>query len=191
MSDADAPSLRAIAVEHPVELRRLNTTNLFWSVFDDSTISAGARGTILRIESVLDRLAMISMIMEDDNGAVPANAFTEGQCGEADWRVLRSIANDAGHYLGAADHDNKLDTQYGTTGIRGGNWDLSTRFAAACEEMVLPFRLEYRFVCDSGTGTIVADVSMPAPDVFPKSRFDEAAGQWVDVSAQRANAAAA
>lgn len=191
LSDADAPSLRAIAVEHPVELRRLNTTNLFWSVFDDSTISAGARGTILRIESVLDRLAMISMIMEDDNGAVPANAFTEGQCGEADWRVLRSIANDAGHYLGAADHDNKLDTQYGTTGIRGGNWDLSTRFAAACEEMVLPFRLEYRFVCDSGTGTIVADVSMPAPDVFPKSRFDEAAGQWVDMSAQRANAAAA
>lgn len=191
LSDADAPSLRAIAVEHPVELRRLNTTNLFWSVFDDSTINAGARGTILRIESVLDRLAMISMIMEDDNGAVPANAFTEGQCSEADRRVLRSIANDAGHYLGAADHDNKLDTQYGTTGIRGGNWDLSTRFAAACEEMVLPFRLEYRFVCDSGTGTIAADVSMPAPDVFPKSRFDEAAGQWVDVSAQRANAAAA
>ena len=107
LSDAEAPSLRAIAVEHPVELRRLNTTNLFWSVFDDSTISAGARGTILRIESVLDRLAMISMIMEDDNGAVPANAFTEGQCSEADWRVLRSIANDAGHYLGAADHDNK------------------------------------------------------------------------------------
>lgn len=191
LSDAEAPSLRAIAVEHPVELRRLNTTNLFWSVFDDSTISAGARGTILRIESVLDRLAMISMIMEDDNGAVPASAFTEGQCSEADWRVLRSIANDAGRYLGAADRDNKLDTQYGTTGIRGGNWDLSTRFATACEEMVLPFRLEYRFVCDSGTGTIVADVSMPAPDVFPKSRFDEAGGQWVDVSAQRTGAAAA
>ena len=191
LSDAEAPTLRAIAVEHPVELRRLNTTNLFWSVFDDSTISAGARGTILRIESVLDRLALISKLMEDGNDAVAATAYSEEQCSEADWRVLRSIADDAGDYLGAADRDNKLDTQYGTTGIRGGNWDLSTRFAAACEEMVLPFRLEYRFVCDSGPCTIVADVSMPAPDVFPKSRFDEAAGQWVDVSAQRANAAAA
>ena len=43
-----------------MELRRLNTTGLFWSIFDDSTISAGNRGTILRIESVLDRLALIS-----------------------------------------------------------------------------------------------------------------------------------
>ena len=45
LSEAEAPSLRAIAVEHPVELRRLNTTGLFWSIFDDSTISAGNRGT--------------------------------------------------------------------------------------------------------------------------------------------------
>ena len=29
LSEAEAPSLRAIAVEHPVELRRLNTTGLF------------------------------------------------------------------------------------------------------------------------------------------------------------------
>ncbi len=27
--------------------------------------------------------------------------------------------------------------------------------------MVLPFRLEYRFACDSATSTIVADVSLP------------------------------
>lgn len=191
LSDAEAPTLRSIAVEHPVELRRLNTTDLFWSVFDDSTISAGARGTILRIESVLDRLAMISKALESGNGAVPAANCTEEQCSEADWSVLRSIANDAADYLGAADRDNKLDTQYGTTGTRGGNWDLSTRFATACEAMVLPFRLEYRFVCDASTGTIVADVSMPAPDVFPKSRYDATAGQWIDVSARRADAAAA
>ena len=74
----------------------------------------------------------------------------------------------------------RLDTQYGTTGTRGGNWDLSTRLAAACEAMVLPFRLEYRFACDAGTGTIVASVSLPTPDVFPKSRFSRDAGQWID-----------
>ena len=39
-------------MEHPVELRRLNTTGLFWSIFDDSTISAGNRGTILRIDTL-------------------------------------------------------------------------------------------------------------------------------------------
>lgn len=68
LSETEAPSLRAIAVEHPVELRRLNTTGLFWSIFDDSTISAGNRGTILRIESVLDRLALISKALEGDEG---------------------------------------------------------------------------------------------------------------------------
>lgn len=51
-----------------MELRRLNTTGLFWSIFDDSTISAGNRGTILRIESVLDRLALISKALEGDEG---------------------------------------------------------------------------------------------------------------------------
>lgn len=191
LSDAEAPSLRAIAVEHPIELRRLNTTELFWSIFDDSTISAGSRSTILRIESVLDRLALISKIMEGGNGAVSASAFTEEQCSQADWQVLRSIANNAADYLAGADRDNKLDTQYGTCGIRGGNWDLSTRFAAACEAMVLPFRLEYRFVCDASTGTIVANVSMPSPDVFPKSRYDASCGQWVNCTRTQTDAAAA
>ena len=191
LSEAEAPSLRAIAVEHPVELRRLNTTGLFWSIFDDSTISAGNRGTILRIESVLDRLALISKALEGDEGTAYVSATTEGACSELDWQVLRSIANDANDYLTAAERDNKLDTQYGTTGTRGGNWDLSTRLATACEAMVLPFRLEYRFACDSATSTIVADVSLPTPDVFPKSRWSSAAGQWVDCTAQRPAAAAA
>ncbi len=191
LADADAPSLRGIAVEHPVELRRLNTTELFWSIFDESTISAGHRGTILRIESVLDRLALISKIMENEGGAVSVNAFTEGQCSEADWQVLRSIADKASDYLSAAERDNKLNTQYGTTGTRGGNWDLSTRFATACESMVLPFRLEYRFVCDASTGTIVASISLPTPDVFPKSRFNAATGQWLDCTSTRPAAAAA
>ncbi|MEC4185176.1 tetratricopeptide repeat protein [Adlercreutzia sp. R21] len=191
LSDAEAPSLRAIAVEHPVELRRLNTTDLFWAVFDDSTINAGNRATILRIESVLDRLALISKVLEDGNGAVAASTCTEAQCSQADWQVLRSIANDANDYLTAADRDNKLNTQYGTTGARGGNWDLSTRLATACEAMVLPFRLEYRFVCDASTGTIVADVSLPGPDVFPKSRYDAATNQWIDIAANRPAAAAA
>ncbi len=191
LSDAEAPNLRSIAVEHPVELRRLNTTGLFWSIFDDSTISAGNRSTILLIESVLDRLALISKSLEGDEGTAYVSATTEGACSELDWQVLRSIANDANEYLTAADRDNKLDTQYGTTGARGGNWDLSTRFASACEAMVLPFRLEYRFACDSQTGTIVADVSLPTPDVFPKSRFNAATGQWADCTAQRPAAAAA
>ncbi|MEC4273586.1 tetratricopeptide repeat protein [Adlercreutzia sp. R25] len=191
LSDAEAPNLRAIAVEHPVELRRLNTTGLFWSIFDDSTISAGNRSTILRIESVLDRLALISKSLEGDEGTAYVSATTEGACSELDWQVLRSIANDANEYLTAADRDNKLDTQYGTTGTRGGNWDLSTRFASACEAMVLPFRLEYRFACDSHSGTIIADISLPTPDVFPKSRFNAATGQWADCTAQRPAAAAA
>lgn len=190
LSDADAPRLRSIAVEHPIELRRLNTTGLFWSVFDDSTINAADRGTILRIESILDRLAMVSKALEDGEGVAWANQFSEGQCSELDWTALRSITAEAPEYLSAAERDNKLDTQYGTTGTRGGNWDLSTRFATACEAMVLPFRLEYRFVCDSSSGTIVADVSVPTADVFPKSRFDASTGQWIDCSAQRGAAAA-
>ncbi len=94
------------------------------------------------------------------------SATTEGACSELDWQVLRSIANDANDYLTAAERDNKLDTQYGTTGTRGGNWDLSTRLATACEAMVLPFRLEYRFACDSATSTIGADVRCPPPTCF-------------------------
>lgn len=191
LSDADAPRLRPIAVEHPIELRRLNSTGLFWSIFDDSTINAADRATILRIESILDRLAMVSKALEDGEGVAYVSQFSEGQCSQLDWEALRAIVADAPEYLSAAERDNKLDTQYGTTGTRGGTWDLSTRFATACEAMVLPFRLEYRFVCDGAAGTIVADVSVPDATVFPKSRFDAEANQWVDCASQRPAAAAA
>lgn len=191
LSGADASTLRSIAVEHPIELRRLNSTGLFWSIFDDSTINAADRSTILRIESILDRLAMVSKALEDGEGVAYVSQFSEGQCSQLDWTGLRDIVTNAPDYLSGAEHDNKLNTQYGTTGTRGGTWDLSTRFATACEAMVLPFRLEYRFVCDGASNTIVADVSVPTADVFPKSRFDGTANQWVDCTDLRPAAATA
>ena len=88
----------------------------------------------------------------------------------------------------------ELLTDLGFVQVSSEGWeadDILGTLAAACEAMVLPFRLEYRFACDSATSTIVADVSLPTPDVFPKSRWSSAAGQWVDCTAQRPAAAAA
>ncbi len=58
--EAEAPSLRAIAVEHPVELRRLEHHGTVLVHLRRQHDFGRQRGTILRIESVLDRLALIS-----------------------------------------------------------------------------------------------------------------------------------
>lgn len=185
LSEANASSIREIAVKHPMELRYLNSSRIFWVVFDETTISTADHHRLLRVESILDRLSLTSHAFSAERGDLPPEEIVEELCSDFDQFLLRTVADNASTFLAASDHDNKLCTQYGATAARGGNWDLSTRFAVSCEAMVLPYRLEYRFVCDASTNTIVADISTPEPCVFPGSRFDEDTQAWKSCENER------
>lgn len=188
LTEAGAADLRAIAVEHPLDLRHLSLTGLYWISFDASSMSPEQRACVLRVESALNRLILVGQAAKDETGA---SEHAEEAYAQWDWQNIRSITRYAEARLAGAEKDNTLLTVNGATGARGGNWDVCTRFAHACEALVLPYRLEYRFDADASSGIVVADITLPSPEQMPRSRWAQDAGAWQDCTSQQPAAAAA
>ena len=180
LTEADGGRLRSVAVKSSLDLRWLNSTGMFWTNFSSQEVGEEGRRLVLRTESALSRLALVANKMEQECGSRTVGTFTEAQLSAFDDEALRSIASAAPEFFNRSQESNDLLSFNGVSGQRGGNWDLSTRFAKAAESVVLPYRLEYRFITDSQTGAIAVKISLPCPEDFPHSRFDEAAGRWVD-----------
>ncbi|WP_165047000.1 MULTISPECIES: tetratricopeptide repeat protein [unclassified Adlercreutzia] len=188
LTEAGAANLRAIAVEHPLELRHLSLTGLYWISFDASSMEPEQRACVLRVESALNRLILVRQTMRAE-ARTPYHP--EEVYAQWDWQNIRSITRYAERRLEGAEKENELLTISGATGVRGGNWDVCTRFAHACETLILPYRLEYRFDVDVASGTVVADVTLPCPDQMPRSQWVEDAFAWQDRTSQQPAAAAA
>lgn len=191
LTEADGGRLRSVAVKSPLDLRWLNSTGMFWTNFNGQEVGEEGRRLVLRTESALSRLALVAQKMEQESGSRSVGSFTEAQLSAFDDEALRSVADAAGEFFNCSQESNDLLSFHGVTGERGGNWDLSTRFAKAAESVVLPYRLEYRFIADAQTSTISVKISLPCPEDFPHSRFDAAEGKWVDCTAELAAQAAA
>ncbi len=182
--EVDSAALRSIAIEHPLEARFLGTTKLFWIHFDRTSISEEKRAIILHAESVLNRLTLVGR-------SIDANA-DEIACSRVDWGLFRTVADDARDLIDSSSkRATRTENYHGAKATPGGNWDVLIRFATVCESSVLPFRLEYQHDCDAASGAFAADITLPAPSFFPRSRWDDAQNRWVDASAEQASAAAA
>lgn len=180
LTEAEGGRLRSVAVKSPLDLRWLNSTGMFWTNFNNQEVGEEGRRLVLRTESALSRLALVANKMEQELDSRSVGSFDEAALSAFDDEALRSIADAANEFFNRSQENNDLLSFHGVTGERGGNWDLSTRFAKAAESIVLPYRLEYRFITDSETGTIVVKISLPCPEDFPHSRYDAAAGKWLD-----------
>lgn len=191
LTEADGGRLRQVAVKSPLDLRWLNSTGMFWTNFNNQEVGEEGRRLVLRTESALSRLALVAQKMEAQTGSRSVSTFTEADLYAFDDEALRSIADAATDFFNRSQDSNDLLSLNGVSGERGGNWDLSTRMAKAAESIVLPYRLEYRFATDSATGAIAVKISLPRSEDFPHSRYDAAAGKWVDCSAELGAQAAA
>ena len=61
----------------------------------------------------------------------------------------------------ASEEDNPYCTYLPASPMRGGEWDVRTRFLRACESLRLPFRLEYRFDCHADGGALNVRFGLP------------------------------
>lgn len=191
LTEVGAASLRPIAVEHPLELRRLGLTGLFWTSFDASAMTPEQRNCVLGVESALNRLVLVAKAAERAGADEAADEPGEQRYSQWDHANIRSIADEASTWLSANESPNNLLSVSGASGARGGNWDVSTRFAAACEALAVPYRLEYRFDVDAASGTVAASIALPLPSQMPRSHWDEEAGCWQDCTTLQPAAASA
>ena len=167
---AGAEHVRAIAVAHSIELRRLGSTHMFWTSFDADELTADERDTLLAVEAVLNRLVLLARAFEVEHG-VPARV---NDLDEAGWErmataTLTSFIDAVPECLRACDEPNPFMRLDGVAAARGGEWDVRTRFALAAESLRLPFRLEYRFACDARGGVLAVDCALPAVNAFPQA----------------------
>ena len=192
LEEAGSSRLRAIAAHADIGAGRLSTTGLAWLRFDEDALDGEERNAVLAVESALNRLALIeaSVAAADGAGALYAG-YDEGFCSELDWRALCGIAAGAGALARGSGQPNEPRGMFGVQAAQGGEWDVRTRFAQACEGLRLPFRLEYRFDADAAAGVLAVECSAPLPGAFPAARWDAARAMWEDVRALRGWAASA
>ncbi|WP_080802699.1 tetratricopeptide repeat protein [Arabiibacter massiliensis] len=192
LEEAGSARLRSLASRTGVEVVRLSSTGLVWLRFDEAVVDAEERQCVLAVESALNRLIFVQEAMEvlDGVGALYAGC-DEAFCSQQDWRCLCYVASGAVDLMRGCERENPLREVYGAQGSRGGEWDVRTRFAQACEALRLPFRMEYRFDADAAAGTLSVECSAPLPEAFPAVRWDAARGTWTDMRVLRGWAASA
>ena len=170
LKQAGAGRVRAIAAAHDIELRRLGITRCFWTAFQKSDLEPEERDALLAVEASLNRLVLVARAFENESGE-PARVNDTDESG---WELmalatLARFVSVAPACLRACDEDNPFMKLPGSAATRGGEWDIRTRFAAAVELLLLPFRLEYRFDCDVRGGKLAVDCVLPAASAFPQA----------------------
>ena len=178
---AGADRVRAIVASHAVELRRLAVTRMFWTVFDAGALEPGERDTLLSVEAALNRLAIIDARSTERYGCSPlVSLLDEATCAELSRQAITDVTGAVEDGVRACELPNPYMGLPGSGAARGGEWDVRTRFAMAAEELVLPFRMEYRFDCDARAGVVAVDFVVSPSRAFPQ-----------DDEAERSRAAAA
>ncbi len=183
LGEAGAARVRAIAAGRPIDVIRLNSTNLFWLRFSSNDLGPEDRATLLSVEAAFNRLVFVAERLGD--GGATAD---EGTCAQADAAALRSVAAKAKALVNADPQPNPLRCVRGAEGAPGGAWDVRTRLASALERLALPFRLEYRYDCDVSRGAVSITASVPPEEAFSTSVWDGSG--WHDAGDARAADAA-
>lgn len=187
--EAGAGQIRQIEGEHPLNVIRLESTDMFWMRFDDDEIEGLQRDLVLGVEAALNRLSFVDIEARGhDNGMGLVSTLTEEECFRAATRSMHMWAAHARFVQQEATVENPEQTVRGAKAARGGAWDVMTRFIAICERLKLPFRLEYLCDVDPKSGQMAVTFSVPTALMMPGSDF--VGGQWIDARAERAGRAA-
>ena len=170
LEDAGAALIRPIVAANAVELGRLNQTGLYWVRYDPEEMSPEDARTLFSVEAALNRLLVMANPSMID--AYPAQRLVdEGVCLDADWNVLRHVADAAPQRFQAKPNNSLLEID-GARGKRGGEWDVMTRLAEAFELEVLPLRLTYSYASRASEGKVSVRFVAPPEASLPTRVWD-------------------
>lgn len=157
---AGAGDLRPIVASTGADVVRLSSTHLWWMRFPADS-DPEVKDALLAVEAALNRIQLVL------DGDAPAD---DSACDEAGFLALRSPAALAADALDGHMRPNPLASFHGAELPRGGEWDVRTRIARACERLRLPFRLEYRYDVDVAGGRVAVELALPKAGWFPSER---------------------
>ena len=175
LAKAGARRIRGIAARHDLLLRRLGTTGMFWAVFNEAELVGSDRACVLAVECALNRLALVARALRHSTPMLP-DVVEKRWLAMADVRAVAAVGRGAAELATRYEHENPLAEVFGAHALRGGGWDVRTRFAAACEELALPFRLAYRFDVSAEADALAVEFELPTAAALPCEEVRSAAG---------------
>ena len=178
---AGSAELRQVAARHELAVARLSTTRMFWMRFP-LDVKPEERAVLLSIESCMNRLALIELGLKAAGASTALADCRESRCAAEDSHAMARIADHAHRVVDASQEENPYCTYLPAHPLRGGEWDVRTRFLRACENLRLPFRLEYRFDCHADGGSLHVRFGLPSQRAFPSSYWSANESRLVDRS---------
>lgn len=192
-------------------VRTVDYADMFYVAFRADLVSARGRRMLLETESAINRFLLMARALERRGTLETA---TQAQCAELD----RWLVDDVLHQLDdrPADGDAAVERVAGVEGAAGAagvaagatgaaaadrldgdddtaaqDTDLEIRiaFAQACEALVLPYRLEYRFRLGETSDHLYVDASAPAATLMPCDAYDPETHAWGALSQEDVQAA--
>lgn len=167
LEEAGALNVRGIVATTGADVVRLSSTRLWWVRFPQDT-DPETRNALLAVEAALNRAQLLldAGTLSDDDA-----------CDRCAFDALRAPGSLAADAIAQHKRPNPLTTFHGTKLPLGGEWDIRTRMAHACERLRLPFRLEYRYDANASTGCMAVEYALPRASWFPSTRVARGATQ--------------
>ncbi len=189
LAAAGADRLRRIAAQHEVSVVRLSTTQLFWTRFNPAALDPDDVACLMALESALNRLVLVqkAFTRAAAHTRVAQEAdllarYPEELCAYQDARCVRTAARTAPELLEGEKRENPWQEMRGARAARGGEWDLRTRFVAACESLALPTRFAYAFGCDARAGAFTVRLYVPPAAAMPQEECPQDGEGWRSVA---------
>lgn len=185
-----ADHLREVVDSFNVDVRWLSSTGQLWMGFDETFMSSEDRDCLLTCESIVNRLTMIDLHLRRLDGGWGLLAhFSEAEAALADeWACSSYLGFLLGITAVNGVPDNPLLNLDGAHARPGGEWDVRTRLAFACEYAHLPFRLIYRMDCSANDRAAAFSVALPSACAMPAWRWNAVSDEWMDVTDLRRQA---
>ena len=177
LQQAGSTELRSIMARRDIGIARLSTTRMFWMRIPDD-VTPEERVVLISVESCLNRLAAIELGLKSAGVSTALADCRESRCALEDRHTLARVADAAHGLVDASSDENPYCHYLPAHPLRGGEWDVRTRFLRACEGLRVPFRLEYRFDCHADGGLLNVRVALPPRRAFPESKWDDVDMRW-------------
>lgn len=187
--DLDQARLRAICASRPPTLAFIEHMDGLYLAFDQAGRSRDDVLFLLDVEARINRLH--GVLVELGFGMRPVTSSpSEEACSVMDQKRLRDVTGRVRELVDRAVQPNIWAKPAGVAARPGGEWDVRTRFAQACERLNMTVRLSYVVQCSVDEGVISVRFVMPDATALPRAFYDQAAGAWRVVDEARRKRAA-
>lgn len=171
-SELDLKTLRGLYDAQRISLERDRRRNAYTITYDRAFVTPAEELVLLQAETIVNRLVRLEDRLD---GADPS----EEVCSFLDLHAFQQVTGVVSRIFKNA--ETAVGFSGGMGSVRsapGGEWDVRTRIASACDAFSPITRLDQRFSCNAAEGLVAMEFVAPSQLSMPHSLYDEGFGRW-------------